>query len=826
MPLPSRSLLCALLLSSALALSGCQSDEEQAEEFYQSGLALLEAGDEERALVEFRNVFQYDGFHKDARQTYADLQLKRGEVAEAYSQYLRLIEQYPDTPEVRQTLAELAIQRNDWEEAERHGRAAIQLAPDVPGVKAIALALNYRTAVLDRDEGARIDIADQAAVLLETAPDNLVARRIVIDRLMAGPTPQDAIPEIEKILALTPNAFEFHILKVGLLAQINDVEGTGAQLKQMYALFPENEEVRQGLIGWYLVKGDIDGAEAFLRELAGDLAGPTEGHIAVVQLLQTARGSDAAATELDRLIAANADQPNGDLYRALRAGVDFDAGRKSEAITAIEAILKTATPSDQTRDIKGMLAQMLIATGNQVGARARVEEILAEDLSNVDALKLRAAWLITDDKPREAIIDLRAALDQNPRDVDTLMLMAEAHERDGNADLAGESLASAVEISDAAPEPARRYAGLLLRQGREQPAEAVLIDARTNNPADLGVAAQLADIWLRRGDWARLQRMAREIRSLDTPEAIKIADSLDTTVLLGQNRTDEGLTFLREQAGQDGSAQAIARVIETLLRTQKSDEARIYLDQELAKAPDDPALRLLDASLDMVTGQTERAETLLRNLVAADPAAEAPVRLLYGLLVASDRGDEALALLDTALAAQPTSGMLRWMKAGALERRGDIDGAIVIYEALYVEDSSNMVMANNLASLITTHKSDAASLDRAFAIARRLRGLDVPAFQDTYGWIAYRRGELAEALAHLEPAAAGLPDDPFVQFHLGMTYAGLNRSDDAIRQLGRALELAGDGPAPGFTETARKTIADLQAEIPDTTPETPPPESP
>ena len=80
-------------------------------------------------------------------------------------------------------------------------------------------------------------------------------------------------------------------------------------------------------------------------------------------------------------------------------------------------------------------------------------------------------------------------------------------------------------------------------------------------------------------------------------------------------------------------------------------------------------------------------------------------------------------MLDTALAAQPTSGTLRWIKAGELERAGDIDGAIAIYEALYAEDSNNPVIANNLASLITTHRDDAESLDRGFTIARRLRGL-------------------------------------------------------------------------------------------------------
>jgi Flp pilus assembly protein TadD len=84
----------------------------------------------------------------------------------------------------------------------------------------------------------------------------------------------------------------------------------------------------------------------------------------------------------------------------------------------------------------------------------------------------------------------------------------------------------------------------------------------------------------------------------------------------------------------------------------------------------------------------------------------------------------------------------------------------------------------------------------------------VPAFQDTYGWIEYRRGNLEEAVTYLEPAAAGLPEDALVQYHLGMTYAGLNRPEDARRQLTRALEIAGDSPLPQF-QTARETLASL-----------------
>jgi Flp pilus assembly protein TadD len=148
------------------------------------------------------------------------------------------------------------------------------------------------------------------------------------------------------------------------------------------------------------------------------------------------------------------------------------------------------------------------------------------------------------------------------------------------------------------------------------------------------------------------------------------------------------------------------------------------------------------------------------------------------------------------------------LKANDLNHNGDVKAAIAIYEAMLAEDSSNLVVANSLASLIAAHGTDPESLERAFAVARPLRWSDVPAFQDTYGWIQYRRGNLDEAIRHLEPAAAGLPDDALAQFHLGMAYAGLNRPEDARRQLANALDIAGDSPLPQF-ETARRKLATL-----------------
>ena len=43
-------------------------------------MVLLAGGDEDRALVEFRNLFEHNGFQKETRRTYAYTVLKQGNI--------------------------------------------------------------------------------------------------------------------------------------------------------------------------------------------------------------------------------------------------------------------------------------------------------------------------------------------------------------------------------------------------------------------------------------------------------------------------------------------------------------------------------------------------------------------------------------------------------------------------------------------------------------------------------------------------------------------------------------------------------------------------
>ena len=815
-----RPLMITLATCSALALAACESDEDKAERFYQAGLTLLEQGDKERAVIELRNVFNHDGFHKEARMLYADLVLDLGRGAEAYGQYLRLVEQYPNEIEARVALTKMALAQNNWDEVTRHGEAAIAIAPDQPDVKAIDLTLKYRQAALDDDAEARRTVATEAAALLEEirasgAPENDGLVRLVINNHMIDENVDEALVALEAALAQSPDAEDLHIIKLRLLARKQDIEGTGTQLKLMVEKFPENVQVKQALINWFLSQGDADSAEEFLRGEAGADTDAVEGHVQVVQLLQATKGADAARTELTRLRDANEGTENGRLYAGMLASMDFEAGERDKAIADVRAAVEASDEGAQKVRLQVILARMLESTGATEEARALVAEILEADATNVTALQMRAGWLISEDKPGEAIVALRTALDQNPRDSVTLTMMAQAHERDGDTNLVGERLALAMEASGNAVPETLRYARFLVSQDRAQVAITVLEDARRRSPGNAQLITTLANLHLQANDWAAARNLIAELKAFDTETALKTANELEARVLQGENRTEDSLALLQQQLtdASDASAsekiRAIGMIVQTQIRSGKPAAARDTLDKAMAENPGSPDLRLLSAALSAVEGNMAQSETLYRELIRDFPDSELPVRLLVNMLAGDGRIEESSAVLEAGLEALPGRPNLLWMKASYLERDGDFDAAIEIYEQLYEINSNSPVVANNLASLITTHRDDAESLARAANIVRRLRDSDVPAFQDTYGWIAYRRDNFEEAVTYLEPAAAGLPDDALVQYHLGMAYVAVNRPEDARAQLEKALKLAGDSPLPQF-QTARETLAGLE----------------
>lgn len=807
-----KSIFLAMLLALSFGfLAGCESSEERAEKHFQSAIALLEKGDEERAIVEFRNVFKLNIRHKEARAAYADLQRTRGNFREAIGQYLRLVEQYPDHVVGHRAIAEMYAEIGNWQEMERFLVAAQALDSGDSVTKALQLVFDYRQAVENENSEIRKETLTRAADMVAELPEYILLRQVVIDGHVRNANYEAALAELDVAIQTDPDNRRLYGVRLSVLAALEDSFGIEIQLKDMISRFPDDETSRSTLVRWYVSQGQLDDAETYLREVADSENAESDDQLTLLRFLAELRGQDAALAELNRIIESGDASP---LLHGLRAGYEFDLGDRDLAVAQLQELLTGLEPSDESRKIKIALSQMMVVTGNSVGARALIEEVLVEDKSNVDALKLKANWLIEDDLVGDAIVALRTALDQAPRDANILTMLARAHERDGNQDLVGEMLSLALAISNSAPDESIRYAKFLIELEKFDTAEGILVDSLRLAPSNLGVLTELGNIYVLSKDWPRADQVLATLRRVQSDDWALVANDLNAKILQGQHRTTEAIEFLEGlvQSGAAGFGAKIA-IVRTHMSADNPDKAKEYVEVLLKTEPGNLELLFLEAAIYAGTGNTDVAEVKYRSLLEREPGQVQVWVALFRLLSATGQPEAAEQAIDTARAQSPDDLTLRWIKAGILEQSGDLEGAISIYEEMYVQDNDNLIIANNLASLLSTVRDDIESIERANTIARRLRPSKIPPYQDTFGWIAYLRGDFEEAIRALEPAAAGLASDPTVQFHLAQAYLAGNRPKDALDQFLKVVELTGAADTREFVLTSRQESNRLRSEL-------------
>ncbi len=790
-----------------LFLTACDSAEERAEKHYKAALEHIENGDTDRATIEFRNVFKLNGGHQEARLAFAKMQRGIGKTTEAYSQYLRLIEQYPNNLEGRLALAELAIEAGDWSEVERHSTVAATIAPDDLVARAATSALAYRNALI-AENGASATIAfNEAQAILTEDPEMTVAHQVIIDHLLRTQDWASAQQALDAAIVTAPDELGFYTLRLGVLEEQGDNEAIEEQLDVMRARFPENDDILLLVLNWHMTTGNVDAAEAFLREQINPEDTDTDDQVRLIRFLVQERGIEAAQAELDRILAREGEQDL--VFLNMKAALLFETGDVEAAVETLEGVITSSASTAKINDAKVTLAQMLSATGDETRARTLVAEVIEIDRFHLAATKLEASWRIEDDDTDSAIALLREALGQSPRDSELMTLLASAHERNGDRDLMANMLANAVEASGNASAPSLRYADYLSREDKPLLAEGVLLNALRlddDNPQLLGA---LGVVYVRLQNWSRLDNIIAQLGEIESGAAF--ANELISRKLSAQGQEAELIGFLETLAEQDDDIAARIAIVRAHINRGDLGAARDYVDRAIAEKPDSDALRFVRGSVLAVSSRYDEAAEVYRSLLADAPNGQQVWLALYRVRVTQGDATAADDVLDEAIAAVPDSITLQWIRATKQEEVGDIEGAIDTYEQLYALSSNNIVIANNLASLLANHRENADDLQRAWQIARRLNGTTVPAFQDTYGWIAYRLGNLDEALTYLEPAAAGLPDDSAVQYHLAMTYAAMGRDTEALGKFQTIVNMENNA---AVVDLAKAEIARLGAETP------------
>lgn len=591
------------------------------------------------------------------------------------------------------------------------------------------------------------------------------------------------------------------LFRIRIFEQMGDIASVQGVLRKLIELYPQEPGYRRLLLKSYIDQNRPDDAEKELRALATARPTDVEAAMELIRFLYTVKKNPVMARQ-ELVARINA---GGEIftYQIALADMDFVEGNFTDGTQLLERLIGSSeSTADHVLTAQSTLAQMYLNRKNLDAADALVAKILGKDARNTNGLRLRATICIERGQLDAAITDLREALNDQPRAVDLMLLLAGAYERQGSIELAEKQFADATRASNFDPTVGLNYVAFLQRRGGGGRVEEVLTELASHQPRNVQILSALAQIKLARQDWVGAQEIADLIRSI-TKEG-GIADQIRGAALVGQNKYEQSIeVFQNAYAAAPTAVQPMYSLVRALLAAKQMDRAVAFLNSVLKSNPDNAEALVLLGSIQLGNNQPDQAIKSFAAAVEKQPKIAGGYQALAGLYINQNKNDEALKVLRSGLKEVPDSSPLELTLAGVLEKKGDYEGAISQYEGMLDKQSGNLIAINNLASLLSDHRTDKASFDKAQALAASLRKSQVPQFKDTLGWISYREGDYRDAVSLMGEAAAALPRQAAIRYHLGMSYVAVGELAKAGEQFKKALELS---PDPELADLIRAAL--------------------
>jgi tetratricopeptide (TPR) repeat protein len=484
-----------------------------------------------------------------------------------------------------------------------------------------------------------------------------------------------------------------------------------------------------------MLRGDYEAAVDELH--AANVAAPGEARIAValVEAIWESGQHDAAR---DAVIAAQERWPDEPEVWIVAGAVHRGQKKFSEARAAYER----AIALDRTEERAWLgLAASWMALGKPREAEATYGRLLKEVPDSVDGRYELALRLIARDADDDAEPHLRKVLELDPDHVDARLVLARSLRTRGKLDDAVVETRQAYDRTAGDPTVAEELFWLLCEADDRQ-AALDLLGLVDDPAATLATRIGVADLYRQLGAFDDAIRLADELRAGDP-------DSTGAKVVAAQARADRGRG--------DDLKDAIALATSVPESDDNFPAARTLVVELLIAAKDlDRALAVIEDA------RTQRPRSI--DLLATHAS------------VLNARGDaaEGRKLLEDALARRPKSAALRYALAAFEDEAGDPARAARL-AAEVVKAHEDHIAALNLAGYaLTKAGTDLDRAERYLARARELAPGD-PSVLDSWGWLLYRQGRLADAERALAHAAHLAPHQAEIQGHLAEVRAKAGR---------------------------------------------------
>jgi tetratricopeptide (TPR) repeat protein len=789
----------AAVLAATALLSACGGAQSRFDSHMKRGQEYFAQGDYTKASIEFRNAVQIEPKNIAARLAAGKVAEKLQHPREAYGLYQSVVDSAPDNAEGAEDFGRLLVLTRQTDEALKVIEPALVKHPDDATLLTLRAAArqqqkNNDGAIADVERALQIDPNNEEAIqvragfykqagdlaaahkLVEAAvvksPKSQMLHEMLVDLALSANDPDQAVQQLSSLIQLQPGELRYRLQLALLDARRNKLDDAQHTLEEAVKALPKNDEAKLALVDFLSSKRSPAEGEKALRDFVAKAPDDYDLRLMLGELLQRSGSSAQAIDVYNDIIKRDADGPKGLIAR-------------------------------------DRLADIAIAQGREADARKLVDEVLAKNAHDADALTRRAEMELAKSDAPAAIGDLRAVLRDRPRSVPLQTLLARAYWLNGEPALSEQALRAALDIAPNSVAVNEDLAKLLQETHRPEKAVEVMEHVVHDAPQDVSARILLIRSYLAKPDNVAAKAAAQDLQTLapTSGAGAYLAGLADA----GQNKLDDAKKEFEQSLKLQPDAFDTLSALARLDVARGQPQAAIALlktaaDQDAPDAKNAPVLNLLG---ELYLGQKDlpHAQDALTRATVTAPKWWIPYRNLALVKLAGSDTDGAIAAYKAGLALAPTDPELVSELALIYEGHGRTDEAIATYDAAYRLNPKSSGIANNLAMLLVTYRTDRASLDRARDLSAGFASSEDGRLLDTNGWVHFKRGEYAEALPVLGRAIDKVPDSRQIRFHYAMAELHAGQADRARSDLETAL--AGSAKFMGSDE-ARATLASLK----------------
>jgi len=765
-----------------LFLSACGGAEERKAAYLEKARLSIEAGDLEKARIELKNVLQIDPKDAVAYFKLGRVHELKNDFQKAFGSYSKAIELDPENLEYQAKI----------------GRFYLVLAGDIDK------AIEKRDLILSKDETNIHGLMLKAGIFLKQK-DIASAKKISQDIFSRQPE------YIENVLFLSRIYLDEKEYDSSIEVLNTGVKGNpeSRSLKKALAdtylkagkydlaengyrkILEKNPEVYANyliLALFYNETGNVGKAEDVLREGIEADVDDAYRKLMLVKFIQQKKGSQAAIEELKNLIANN--QKIGELRLAL-ARLYADENNENGA----EQIFKSAISdfSEESVGIKSRvyLAEMYIKKNNLDAAKIIIDEAIKISPNDSEVNFVKAKLLMVNKDYEGVIIALRTVIKDDQENIRAYIMLAVAHRAIEEDEQAAAILKRAYENNRSNTEGLMILARYYARTNDKAELDKVVDSYLAIQPNNYDALSFKSILLNERKMFSEARPHVLQMIKLYPDKPNGYIQSIP--YLLAENKQSEAISLLDEGYKKVDDNARILELMVTLHVQQKDFKAaESKVQSAISDKGEIAELRMLLAKVQLASKNVEGAKTNLIRVSDIKSDWNEPYLMLANIYRAEKQNKEAIDVLQKGLSVIGNDLKLVLDLVRLYEKTDDYNAAIDVYEKAYKEHSSNIFLANNLAALLSEHRSDEASLKFSKELAEKLKKEDKAAMLDTAGWVYYKTGDYAEAVTILKKAVEKSPDVSIFNYHLGMAYIALGDESSAKVYLSKSLEGASE----------------------------------